>query len=81
MSAAEGADERIDRQIELGIVGAKGLWQAIAAIGAAMLPGLDRARIRRKMVVKAGHRPAVEFGTGARRLPVTNHTDDLSLLA
>ena len=81
MSAAEGTDRGIDRRIELGVVGAKGLRQAIAAIGAAMLPGVDRARLRLKMVVKAGHCPAVAFWTGARRLPVTNHSYDFSLLA
>jgi len=62
VSAAEGADRGIDRRIELGIVGAKSLRQAIAAIGAAMLPRVDRARVHREMVVKAGHHPAVAFG-------------------
>ena len=81
MPAAEGTDRGIDRRIELGVIGAKGLRQAIAAIGAAMLPGVDRARVRLEMVVKAGHHTAVAFGTRARRLPVTNHTYDLALLA
>jgi len=81
MSAAEGTDRGIDRRIELRVVGAKGLRQAIAAIGAAMLPGVDRSRVRLKMIVKASHRPAVAFRTGARRLPVTNHNYYSSLLA
>ncbi len=74
MSAAEGTDRGIDRRIKLGVVGAKGLRQAMAAIGAVMLPGVDRARVRRKMIVKAGYRSAIALRTGAYRLPVANHS-------
>ena len=67
------------RRISFAVVRAKCLRHAMSAIGAAMLPRVDRSRVGRKMVVGADHGSTVAAGTWANRLPVTSHCPVLLL--
>ena len=73
LPTAERANCWIARRISFAVVRAKCLRHAVSAIGAAMLPRVDRSRVGRKKVVGAAHGSTVAAGTWANRLPVTSH--------